>query len=172
MGIAATFGLAFAKSQLAAGDNLAEGGTVFFSVADRDKRAGLQAAARLSEAGFSIAATSGTAAYLQAAGVPVATVVAKVAATAATSPAGIPGAPEAAVDAVELIRSGQVQLVVNTPRGRGPRADGAHIRRAAHQYKVPLLTTVAAARAAAAGVLERGKQPFSVKSLQEHHSGH
>jgi carbamoyl-phosphate synthase large subunit len=120
------------------------------------------------EAGFSIAATSGTAAYLQAAGVPVATVVAKVAATAA----GIPGAPEAAVDAVELIRSGQVQLVVNTPRGRGPRADGAHIRRAAHQYKVPLLTTVAAARAAAAGVLERGKQPFSVKSLQEHHSGH
>jgi carbamoyl-phosphate synthase large subunit len=62
--------------------------------------------------------------------------------------------------------------VVNTPRGRGPRADGAHIRRAAHQYKVPLLTTVAAARAAAAGVLERGKQPFTVKSLQEHHSGH
>jgi carbamoyl-phosphate synthase large subunit len=99
-------------------------------------------------------------------------VVAKLAATAATSPAGIPGAPEGAVDAVELIRSGQVQLVVNTPRGRGPRADGAHIRRAAHQYKVPLLTTVAAARAAAAGVLERGKQPFTVKSLQEHHSGH
>ena len=172
MGIAATFGLAFAKSQLAAGDNLADGGTVFFSVADRDKRAGLQAAERFVEAGFSIAATSGTAAYLQAAGVPVATVVAKLAATAATSPAGIPGAPEGAVDAVELIRSGQVQLVVNTPRGRGPRADGAHIRRAAHQYKVPLLPTVAAARAAAAGVLERGKQPFTVKSLQEHHSGH
>ena len=65
------------------------------------------------------------------------------------------------MDAVELIRSGKVQLVVNTPRGRGPRADGAHIRRAAHQYKVPLVTTVAAARAAAAGVLERARQPFT-----------
>jgi carbamoyl-phosphate synthase large subunit len=75
------------------------------------------------------------------------------------------------MDAVDLIRSGQVHLVVNTPRGRGPRADGAHIRRAAHQYKVPLLTTVAAARAAAAGVLKRGTHPFTVKSLQEHHAG-
>ena len=63
------------------------------------------------------------------------------------------------VDAVELIRSGKVHLVVNTPRGRGPRADGAYIRRAAHQYKVPLVTTVAAARAAAAGVLERAGSP-------------
>ena len=179
MGIAATFGLAFAKSQLAAGDNLADGGTVFFSVADRDKPAGLQAAERFVAAGFSIAATSGTAAYLQHAGVPVATVVAKVAATATTSATTSsttwrrgPGGAGPAVDAVELIRSGQVQLVVNTPRGRGPRADGAYIRRAARQYKVPLLTTVAAARAAAAGVLERGKHPFTVKSLQEHHSGH
>ena len=75
------------------------------------------------------------------------------------------------MDAVELIRSGQVQLVVNTPRGRGPRADGARIRSAARQYKVPLLTTVASARAAAAGVLERGKHAFTVKSLQEHHAG-
>jgi carbamoyl-phosphate synthase large subunit len=206
MGIAESFGLAFAKSQLAAGDNLADGGTVFFSVADRDKPAGLEAAARFVQAGFSIAATSGTAAYLQEAGLPVATLVAKVTATAAAAPvegkgkgrrppaagalvgtsatsagatsaggagaggAGA-GAGEQAVDAVELIRSGQVQLVVNTPRGRGPRADGARIRRAARQYKVPLLTTVAAARAAAAGVLERAKHPFTVKSLQEHHAG-
>jgi carbamoyl-phosphate synthase large subunit len=82
---------------------------------------------------------------------------------------GPPG--QQAVDAVELIRSGQVQLVVNTPRGRGPRADGARIRRAAGQYRVPLLTTVAAARAAAAGVRERARLPFTVKSLQEHHGG-
>jgi carbamoyl-phosphate synthase large subunit len=171
MGIDRTFGLAFAKSQLAAGDNLADGGTVFLSVADRDKPAGLEAASRFVAAGFTIAATSGTAEYLEKAGVPVRTIVGKV-----TADAGGGGNSSAAlgetvdvVDAVELIRSGKVQLVVNTPRGRGPRADGARIRRAAHQYKVPLLTTVAAARAAAAGVLERAKQPFTVKSLQEHH---
>ena len=169
MGIDATFGLAFAKSQLAAGDILAQTGTVFFSVADRDKAAGLDAAARFVAAGFSIAATSGTADYLVAAGVPVKTVVAKLTATG-TREADDEGT-EGAVDAVELIRSGQVQLVVNTPRGRGPRADGLYIRRAARQYKVPLLTTVAAARAAAAGVAERAGRPFLVKSLQEHHAG-
>ena len=181
MGIDATFGLAFSKSQLAAGDNLARAGAVFFSVADRDKKAGLEAARRFVAAGFSIAATSGTAAYLRNAGVPVATVVAKVVSLADAGPSseahGEAGASagaaraedDGAADAVELIRSGQVQLVVNTPKGRGPRADGLYIRRAARQYKVPLLTTVAAARAAAAGVLERGDRPFSVKSLQEHH---
>ncbi len=175
MGIDATFGLAFSKSQLAAGDNLTEGGTVFFTVADRDKPAGLEAAARFVAAGFAIAATAGTAKYLEQAGVPVETLVAKV-----TSPEG--GSSEVdpvdaldvvdavdAVDAVELIRSGKVHLVVNTPRGRGPRADGAYIRRAARQYKVPLVTTVAAARAAAAGALERAGHAFTVKSLQEHH---
>ncbi|HTV11232.1 MAG TPA: carbamoyl-phosphate synthase large subunit [Acidimicrobiales bacterium] len=177
MGIDSSFALAFAKSQVAAGDNLAGGGTVFFSVADRDKRAGLEAAKRFAEAGFSIAATSGTTAFLRQAGVAVGTVVAKVAAPGGRGwPAGegsTEGPTEAntGVDAVELIRSGKVQLVVNTPRGRGPRADGAYIRRAAKQYKVPLLTTVAAARAAAAGVAERAKRPFIVKSLQEHHAG-
>jgi carbamoyl-phosphate synthase large subunit len=187
MGIDESFGLAFAKSQLAAGDNLAAGGTVFFSVADRDKPASLEAAARFVAAGFRVAATEGTAAYLESAGIPVATVVAKVLtarppddatpagdgggararATVRDDSAALAGAGE--VNAVELIRSGKVQLVVNTPRGRGPRADGAYIRQAARQYKVPLLTTVAAARAAAAGVEERARRPFTVKSLQEHH---
>jgi carbamoyl-phosphate synthase large subunit len=166
MGIDTSFGRAFSKSQLAAGDNLAYGGTVFFSVADRDKRAGLDAASRFVAAGFSIAATLGTAAYLEAAGVPVETVVAKMTAAGKVAEAGV---AEGAVDAVELIRSGKVQVVVNTPRGAGPRSDGAYIRRAARQYRVPLLTTVAAARAAAAGVAERAERPFSVKSLQEHH---
>ena len=116
MGIDATFGLAFSKSQLAAGDNLADRGTVFFSVADRDKRAGLEAARRFVAAGFSIAATSGTADYLAEAGVPVETLVVKM--TVAAQGAAR-GQPVAGVDAVELIRSGKVQLVVNTPRGRG-----------------------------------------------------
>jgi carbamoyl-phosphate synthase large subunit len=73
------------------------------------------------------------------------------------------------VDAVELIRSGKVQLVINTPRGRGPRADGAHIRRAANVHQVACLTTVAAARAAAAGIADWAGHPLSVRSLQEYH---
>ncbi|HYA45409.1 MAG TPA: carbamoyl-phosphate synthase large subunit, partial [Acidimicrobiales bacterium] len=169
MGIDSTFGLAFAKSQIATGDNFALGGTVFFSLADRDKLAGLQAAKRFAAAGFAIAATAGTAACLRQAGVPVATLVSKVAATEGALADRKYGPLEGAVDALELIRSGRVQLVVNTPRGRGPRTDGAHIRRAARQYKVPLMTTVAAARAAAAAAVDRSKQPLTVKSLQEHH---
>jgi carbamoyl-phosphate synthase large subunit len=169
MGIDSSFGLAFSKSQLAAGDNLSERGTVFFSVADRDKPAGLEAATRFVAAGFTIAATAGTAQYLERAGVPVGTLVAKVLTPENAAADAGERDVEGAVDAVELIRSGKVQLVVNTPRGRGSRADGAYIRRAARQYKVPLVTTVAAARAAAAGVFERAGRPFTVTSLQEHH---
>jgi carbamoyl-phosphate synthase large subunit len=159
MGIGATFGLAFAKSQAAAGDPLPESGSVFLSLADRDKPAGLRAAVRFVELGFSLAATSGTAAYLEAHGVPVETIVAKVSED---------GDSDAGVDAVELIRSGKVQLVVNTPRGRGPRADGAGIRQAANVHQVACLTTVAAARAAAAGIADWATHQLSVRSLQEY----
>ena len=155
MGIDATFGLAFAKSQIAAGDRLPESGSVFFSLADRDKAAGLLAAGRFVELGFSLAATRGTAEYLEANGVPVEAVVAKV------------GDDDGRPTAVELIASGKVQLVVNTPRGRGPRADGAYIRTAASVHKVPCLTTVAAARAAAAGIADWGERGLEVRSLQE-----
>ena len=156
MGIDATFGLAFAKSQLAAGNRLPDSGMVFFSLADRDKEGGVLAAARFHELGFTIAATSGTAAFLEAEGVPVETVVGKIG-------DGVSGHS----DAVDLIASGKVQLVVNTPRGRGPRADGGHIRRAAAFSSVPCLTTVAAARAAAAGVGDLSTTTVEVRSLQE-----
>jgi len=159
MGIDRTFGLAFAKTQIAAGDPLPSSGTVFFSLADRDKESGLDTARRFVDLGFDIAATSGTAAYLERAGVRVAQLVAK------------PGDGSGLADAVELIASGKVQLVVNTPRGRGPRADGAHIRRAANVNNVACLTTVAAARAAAAGIADWGAHPLSVVSLQELHRG-
>jgi len=181
MGIDTSFGLAFAKSQLAAGDNVATAGTVFLSVADRDKPASLEVARRFVKAGFNVAATEGTAAYLEDAGIPVTTRVAKVAApdpgstSARSAQVGRhdQGQRGAAIDAITLIRSGKVQLVVNTPRGRGPRADGAYIRQAAQQSKVPLLTTVAAARAAVAGVEERARRrSFTVTSLQEHHRQH
>ena len=95
---------------------------------------------------------------LEAEGIPVGTVVAKV----GDSHPGV-------VDAVDLIAGGKVQLVVNTPRGRGPRADGLHIRSAALAHLVPCLTTVAAARAAAAGIADWVSHPLSVRSLQEYH---
>jgi carbamoyl-phosphate synthase large subunit len=158
MGIGETFGLAFAKSQIAAGNRLPVKGTVFLSLADRDKTAGLDAARQFVALGFDLAATSGTAAMLQSEGVPVATVVAKV----GESHPGV-------VDAVDLIAGGRVQLVVNTPRGRGPRADGLHIRATALAHMVPCLTTVAAAKAAAAGIADWISHPLSVRSLQEYH---
>jgi carbamoyl-phosphate synthase large subunit len=161
MGIDTTFGLAFAKSQSAAGDELPSSGSVFLSLADRDKAGGLRVAMRFVELGFSLVATAGTAAFLEANGIPVETVVAKV---------GVEGGglDSAGADGVEMIRSGKVQLVVNTPRGVGPRADGAHIRRAANVAQVACLTTVAAARAAAAGIADRSRHRFAVRSLQEY----
>jgi carbamoyl-phosphate synthase large subunit len=158
MGIDSTFGLAFAKSQAAAGDELPSEGTVFFSLADRDKAAGVAAARRFVQLGFSLAATSGTAAYFETNGVPVTTVVNKVG-------EGLAGG----VDAVSLLRDGKVDLVVNTPRGRGPRADGAYIRMAANQHRVACVTTVAAARAAVAGIADRAANRLTVRSLQEYH---
>ena len=162
MGIDRRFGLAFAKSQAAAGDVLPAQGTVFFSLADRDKVSGTAVARRFVQLGFSIAATAGTAAHFEADGIPVETVVAKVSADGEE-----PAAP--GTDAVTLLRDGKVDLVVNTPRGRGPRADGAYIRMAANQHRVACLTTVAAARAAAAGIADRGAHPLEVRSLQEYH---
>jgi carbamoyl-phosphate synthase large subunit len=159
MGIDATFGLAFAKSQTAAGDDLPRDGTIFFSLADRDKVAGVAVARRFVQLGFSLAATSGTAEFFERSGVPIETVVAKV----GDEPDG------KGADAVALIRDGKVNLVVNTPRGRGPRADGAYIRRAANQHRVASLTTVAAARAAVAGIADRAANKLTVRSLQEYH---
>jgi carbamoyl-phosphate synthase large subunit len=157
MGVDVTFGLAFAKAQLAAGSRLPDSGTVFLSLADRDKPAGLAVGRQFAGLGFSLAATLGTAGYLRDHGVEVETLVAKV------------GEEGLAADAVELIAGGKVQLVVNTPRGRGPRADGTHIRAAALVHHVPCLTTLAAARAAAQGIADRARHPLRVRSLQELH---
>ncbi|MGH9277044.1 MAG: ATP-grasp domain-containing protein, partial [Acidimicrobiales bacterium] len=158
MGVDHTFGLAFAKSQAGAGDRLPEQGTVFFSLADRDKAGGVGAARRFADLGFQIVATAGTATYLRDHGVPVKGIVAKVGDSEDVGPS-----------AVELLRSGQVDLVVNTPRGRGPRADGAQIRTTANVQRVPCLTTVAAAWAAASGIADWAAHGLSVRSLQEYH---
>ncbi|MDA8315198.1 MAG: carbamoyl-phosphate synthase large subunit, partial [Actinomycetota bacterium] len=157
MGVDATFGLAFAKSQAAAGTQLPRAGTVFLSLADRDKPGGLAVARSLVALGFSIAATLGTAGYLRDHGLAVATLVAKV------------GEEGIAADAVELIAGGEVQMVVNTPRGRGSRDDGVHIRAAALAHHVPCITTLSAALAAVTGIAERARHPLVVRSLQELH---
>lgn len=157
MGIDKTFGLAFAKSQMAAGTQLPQSGTVFLSLADRDKPAGLELAKSFVELGFSLAATLGTAGYLRHSGVQVQTLVAKV------------GEEGMGANAVDLIANSLVQLVINTPRGRGSRADGQHIRGAAVVHRVPCLTTIAAARAAVAGIGDRSVHSLMVRSLQEIH---
>jgi len=141
---------------MAAGERLPTSGMVFLSVADRDKKTAIGAARKFIELGYSIAATAGTAAALEANGVPVATVVAKL--REATG-----------VDAVDLIASGKVNLVVNSPRGRGARADGDHIRAAAEHHAIPCLTTGAAAVAAAEGMADWARHELRVRTLQEYH---
>jgi carbamoyl-phosphate synthase large subunit len=166
MGIDRTFGLAFAKAQVAAGDTLPASGTVFFSLADRDKPVAVPAALGFVKLGFDIAATSGTARYLEDAGVPVAQLVAKVMGEGVDPTIDETGLPTA----VDLLADGKIQLVVNSPRGRGARADGKYIRQAAGVHRVPCLTTASAAVAAAEGMLDRARHEVRVNTLQEFHA--
>ena len=156
MALDTTVGLAFVKAQLAAGTRLPSEGTVFMSMADRDKAAGLRAARILHALGFRLAATAGTARHLRGGGVPVAVEVSKL---------GDSGGRHA----VDLIEAGQIQMVVNSPQGRGARADGAHIRSAAGRAGLPLVTTAAAALAAADGLRDLRAHTPIVRSLQEYH---
>ena len=164
MGIDMSFGLAFAKSQIAAGDALPTSGTVLLTLADRDKSEGLEAARVLAELGFDIAATAGTASYLRANGVAVATEVAKLSTDGRETSPG--------EDSVQLIAAGRIHLVVNTPRGRGAQIDGRHIRAAARTHHIPCFTTVAAARAAATGLREWLASDLAVRPLQDFHAEH
>jgi carbamoyl-phosphate synthase large subunit len=156
MGIDITPGLAFVKSQIAAGMSLPENGTVFLSVADRDKEIGVETAKLLTQLGFTIAATSGTAAVLSENKIEVTDVVAKL-------------GDKSGITALELIESGKVGLVINSPRGRGPRADGAHIRKAAGERGVPLLTTASSGLALAKGLVDWRTHPLKVRPLQHFH---
>ena len=157
MGIGESFGIAFAKAQLAAGTRLPREGQVFLSLADSDKVAGVEVATKLRELGFSIAATVGTAGFLRSRGVMVDILVGKI------------GAADLGVDAVSLIASGRVNMVINTPSGRSARADGAAIRMACTVHKVACLTTLSAAQAAVVGIGDTREQGWRVASLQELH---
>jgi carbamoyl-phosphate synthase large subunit len=152
MGISTSYGVAFAKAQLAAGARLPREGVVFISVNDRDKRHVAALAQDLSRAGLKIIATRGTAAALTASGIEVETVY-KV--------------NEGRPNIVDLVKTGKVNLVINTPLGRESFYDEKSIRRAAIRYNVPCITTLSAAVAAARGILAIAQQPIEVASLQE-----
>ncbi|MEX0659140.1 MAG: carbamoyl-phosphate synthase large subunit [Egibacteraceae bacterium] len=155
MGIDADFGVAFAKSQAGTGTMvLPAKGTVFASIASRDKRAMIFPIKRLAELGFTVLATEGTAETLQRAGVR-AEVVRKYS--------------EGAPNIVDRIEAGGVDLVLNTPAGSGPRADGYEIRTAAVNHGVPCVTTLSGILAAVQGVEALLAGTVGVRSLQDYH---
>jgi carbamoyl-phosphate synthase large subunit len=160
MGIDPDFGVAFAKSQSGTGTMvLPTKGTVFVSIANRDKRAMIFPVKRLAELGFDVLATEGTAETLQRAGVDAEVVV-------KFSEAG--AAPNRRRSVVDRIHDGEVDLVLNTPMGSGPRVDGYEIRTAAVNAGVPCITTLSGILAAIQGIEALRSNGVGVRSLQEY----
>jgi carbamoyl-phosphate synthase large subunit len=157
MGIDATFGAAFAKAEIAAGVRLPLKGTVFISVSNPDKRSVIFPAKRLEDLGFHLAATAGTGRVLQRAGVTV-EIVPKVSDPSQTG----------AKNVVDKISSGEIEMVFNTPFGRGARSDGYFIRTAAVAAGVPCITTMAGMAAAVQGIESSILGQVGVRPLQEH----
>jgi carbamoyl-phosphate synthase large subunit len=155
MGVGDTFGEAFAKAQLSAGQSLPTSGTVFISIADRDKTDLADLGRRFVELGFNIVATHGTANVLEKAGLAVERIY-KV--------------KEGRPNVVDLIKGDRIQLIVNTPQGQDPWFDEQAIRRAAVTQRIPALTTTAAARAAAEGIAALQRGQVSVRVLQHLHA--
>jgi len=154
MGTASGFGLAYAKAELAASEALPTSGTVFLSTHDRDKPALLPVAQRLAALGFRLVATEGTARWLSEAGLAVEPVL-KV--------------HEGRPNIEDAIRSGEIQLVINTPVGRQAAHDDKYLRRAAIDYAVTTVTTLAGARAAVEGIAALQGQQLQVNALQDIH---
>ena len=155
MGIASNFGLAFAKSQTAAFGPLPKSGAVFISLSQRDKEAGWRSARGLHELGFKIYSTSGTHDFLIEKGIP----------SEKVRKNSDPNNQE--LSASDVITKGMVQLVINTPLGRGSRQDGFLIRTAAVSRSVSCITTIPGFKAAVAGISALQKGDFEIKSLQE-----
>jgi len=156
MGIANSFGLAFAKSQLAAGQRLPLSGTVFISAKDKDKRALADTAAILHELGFKIVATRGTASFL--------------------SHCEIPNRPvnkvrEGRPHAVDMIKNGQIDLVINTTSNKKAVSESYSIRRTALTFNIPYTTTLAGARATTLAIKSMIQGDLEVKTIQEYHEG-
>jgi carbamoyl-phosphate synthase large subunit len=157
MGIDSTFGMAFAKSQSGAySGGLPLSGTVFVSAADRDKEEMLSSVKKLEELGFKILSTQGTGDFLKKSGI-----------TSQILRKHHLGEIEGETTTVQAIMSGDIDLVVNTPYGVGPRSDGYQIRTAATLKGVPCITTAQGLKAAIAGIAALQTSGFQVKSLQE-----
>jgi len=154
MGIAESFGMAFAKAQIAADGSLPLSGTIFVTVNDSDKPTVVPIVRRFHEMGFRILATEGTQRYLRARGVPAERVL-KV--------------HEGRPNAIDLIVSGDVHLLINTPLGKFTQQDDYAIRRAALVHRVPYTTTMSAASAACDAIIALRSRTGSVRSLQEWH---
>jgi len=154
MGHAATFGEAFAKSQMAADNHLPLSGTIFLSVNNYDKSAALKLARDLIRMGFQIVATPGTADFCRQAGLEVET---------------IRKVSEGSPHIVDRIREGKIALIINTPYGSDAHGDGSKIRTAAIRYGVPITTTLSAAQAAVNGIRALRAKELKVRGLQEHY---
>jgi carbamoyl-phosphate synthase large subunit len=155
MGVAETFGEAFAKAQIAAGQLLPTSGTVFLSVNDHDKDGLVELARQFQEMGFHLVATQGTADVLEAAGL---------------QPERVYKVKEGRPNVVDFIKGDRIQLIVNTPRGQDTFFDEQAIRRAAVMARIPTITTLAAARAAAGGIEALQQGTLSVTPLQTLHA--
>ncbi len=155
LGMADSFGLAFYKAQEAAQQQLPLEGTVLITVADRDKPATIEVARRFAELGFKIVATQGTQEFLAKHGI---------------ASEAILKTREGRPNIADAITDGDIQLVINTPRGKASKADDSYIRTTAIKRKVPYVTTLAAAVAAAKGIAAFRKGHGQVKSLQSYHA--
>jgi carbamoyl-phosphate synthase large subunit len=154
LGLDRTFGLAYFKAQTAAQQNLPAKGTVLISIANRDKQAVLKVARAFRDLGFRIRATHGTHQFLADHDIP-------------SDP--IQKQHEGRPNIVDGIMNKEIHLVINTPAGKSSKQDDSYIRKAAIKYRVPYITTLPAALAAAQGIADRKLQPTQVRSLQEYH---
>lgn len=151
MGIDDNFAIAFAKAHIAANNKLPLSGSVFISVNDLDKAKTLPVAEHLSQLGFQLTATEGTAKFFASCGFPVNTVLKK---------------HEGSPNVEDLIRQGEISLIINTPIGEEALIDDSYIRKAALESQVPLVTTIGGAKALAEGIESLQKDKFKVRSLQ------
>ena len=154
MGLDADRGIAYAKSQMAAGSPLPLSGRIFISVSDAHKNQVAEVAGKFAELGFELIATKGTADVLEKAGLSV---------------QRIHKLQEGRPNAVDLLKNKEIQLVINTPSGATPRADEIKIRTTAVYTGTPIMTTLGGAMAAALGIAALKKSGYEVKTIQEYH---
>ena len=154
MGLDNDLGIAYAKSQMAAGAPLPEGGRVFISVSDAHKDEVAEVGKQFADLGFDLIATGGTASVLEKAGLKVRRIF---------------KLTEGRPNAVDLLKNREIQIVINTPSGATPHADGVKIRTTAVYTGTPIMTTLSGAKAAALGIAALRKSGYEVKTLQEYH---